>query len=68
MCKFNIAIDDALMDKVRPTIDNSVDEAVWVLLLMGLTIKKNLRRGLSNYAGCEGFVSQRIWIIKDNYC
>ena len=32
MCRYNIAIDDALMEQVRPAIDSSVDEVVWVQL------------------------------------
>ena len=30
MCRYNIAIDDALMEMVRPAIGNSVDENLWV--------------------------------------
>lgn len=32
MCRYNIAIDDALMEQVRPAIDSGVDEVVWVQL------------------------------------
>lgn len=30
MCKFSIAIDDALMEEVRPTIAEGIEESVWV--------------------------------------
>lgn len=30
MCKYNIAIDDAVMEKVRPTITEGMDENAWV--------------------------------------
>jgi len=32
MCRYNIAIDDALMDQVRPAIDSDMDEVAWVQL------------------------------------
>ena len=30
MCRYNIAIDDAVMDEVRPSIANGMKEAAWV--------------------------------------
>ena len=30
MCRYNIAIDDAVMEKVRPAIANGMDENEWV--------------------------------------
>ena len=47
MCKYNIAIDDALMDKVRPSIDNSVDEAVWVQLQVEALFKRLAARAVA---------------------
>mgnify|MGYP007022096111 CR=1 FL=1 len=32
MCKYNIAIDDAVMEEVRPAITKGMDEAAWVQL------------------------------------
>ena len=32
MCRYNIAIDDSLMEQVRPTIDSGMDEVAWVQL------------------------------------
>ena len=32
MCKFNISIDDALMEDVRPSITPGMDEDTWVQL------------------------------------
>lgn len=32
MCKYNIAIDDAVMEEVRPAITEGMDEDVWVQL------------------------------------
>jgi hypothetical protein len=32
MCKYNIAIDDALMEEVRPVITEGMDEDAWVQL------------------------------------
>ena len=32
MCKYNIAIDDAVMEEVRPSISKGMDEATWVQL------------------------------------
>ena len=32
MCKYNIAIDDAVMEEVRPSITNGMDEDAWVQL------------------------------------
>lgn len=42
MCRYNIAIDDALMEEVRPHIDRDVTVQAW---LEGL-----LRKALLNYA------------------
>ena len=30
MCKFSIAIDDAVMEEVRPTIAEGMEESAWV--------------------------------------
>ena len=32
MCKYNIAIDDAVMEEVRPSITSGMDEDAWVQL------------------------------------
>lgn len=32
MCRFNIAIDDAVMEDVRPSITSGMDEDAWVQL------------------------------------
>lgn len=32
MCRYNIAIDDAVMEVVRPSITNGMDEDAWVQL------------------------------------
>ena len=32
MCKFNISIDDAVMEEVRPSITSGMEEDVWVQL------------------------------------
>ncbi len=32
MCKYNIAIDDAVMEEVRPVIAEGMDEDAWVQL------------------------------------
>ena len=32
MCKYNIAIDDAVMEEVRPSITKGMDEDAWVQL------------------------------------
>ena len=32
MCKYNIAIDDAVMEEVRPSITSGMDENAWVQL------------------------------------
>ena len=32
MCRFNISIDDAVMEEVRPSITSGMDEDVWVQL------------------------------------
>ena len=32
MCKYNIAIDDAVMEEVRPFITSGMDEDAWVQL------------------------------------
>ena len=42
MCRYNIAIDDALMEEVRPHIDRDVAVQAW--------LKELLRKALLNYA------------------
>ena len=32
MCTYNVRIDDAIMDEVRPSITKGLDESVWVQL------------------------------------
>lgn len=32
MCRYNISIDDAVMEKVRPSITQGMDEDAWVQL------------------------------------
>ena len=32
MCTYNVRIDDAVMDEVRPSITKGLDESVWVQL------------------------------------
>jgi len=32
MCKYNISIDDAVMEEVRPSITSGMDEDTWVQL------------------------------------
>ena len=40
MCKYNIAIDDAVMEEVRPSITNGMDEAAWVQMQVDMLFKK----------------------------
>ena len=40
MCKYNIAIDDTVMEKVRPSITNGMDEAAWVQMQVDMLFKK----------------------------
>lgn len=42
MCRYNIAIDDALMEEVRPHIDRDVAVQAW--------LEELLRKALLNYA------------------
>ena len=32
MCRYNISIDDAVMEEVRPSITSGMDEDAWVQL------------------------------------
>ena len=32
MCRYNIAIDDSVMERVRPSITKGMEEAAWVQL------------------------------------
>ena len=40
MCKYNIAIDDAVMEEVRPSITNGMEESVWVQMQVDMLFKK----------------------------
>ena len=40
MCKYNIAIDDAVMEEVRPSITNGMDEDAWVQMQVEMLFKK----------------------------
>lgn len=44
MCKFNISIDDAIMEKVRPTIAKGMDENAWVQMQVDMMFSKMAER------------------------
>ena len=58
MCRYNIAIDDALMEKVRPAIDNSVDENLWVQNQVEALFRKIAARIV--YKDDHAMLSQRL--------
>lgn len=49
MCRYNISIDDAVMEEVRPAIDSGMEEDAWVQLQVELMFKQMaaLRRNAS---------------------
>ena len=47
MCRYNIAIDDALMEEVRPTIGKGMDETAWVQLQVEALFKRLAARAVS---------------------
>ena len=40
MCKYNIAIDDTVMEEVMPSITNGIDEDAWVQMQVEMIFKK----------------------------
>ena len=40
MCRYNIAIDDDVMEDVRPSIANGVEENAWVQMQVELLFKQ----------------------------
>ena len=40
MCRYNVAIDDAIMDTIRPTIENGMDEDAWVQLQVNILFSR----------------------------
>ena len=54
MCNFNVAIDDAIMEVVRPTITEGMEESAWVQMQvqtlfakMAENAKQSKKNGLS---------------------
>lgn len=47
MCRYSIAIDDAVMEEVRPTIDNGIDEALWVQLQVEALFRRLAAKAVS---------------------
>ena len=44
MCKYNIAIDDAVMEEVRPSITNGMDEDAWVQMQVQMLFSRMASR------------------------
>lgn len=44
MCKYNISIDDAIMEKVRPTIAKGMEENAWVQMQVNMMFSKMAER------------------------
>lgn len=40
MCIYNVIIDDAIMDTIRPTIDYGMDEDTWVQLQVNMLFSR----------------------------
>lgn len=40
MCRYNIAVDDAIMEEMRPTIADGMDESLWVQLQVNMLFSK----------------------------
>lgn len=58
MCRYNIAIDDALMEEVRPIIGKSMDEAAWVQTQVEALFKRMAARASSKKNSM--MISQRL--------
>ena len=40
MCRYNIVVDDAIMEEIRPTITDGMDESMWVQLQVDMLFSK----------------------------
>ena len=40
MCRYNIAVDDAIMEEMRPTIVDGMEEGLWVQLQVNMLFSK----------------------------
>ena len=40
MCRYNVSIDDAIMDTIRPTIDYGMEEEAWVQLQVNMLFSR----------------------------
>jgi hypothetical protein len=58
MCKYNVAIDDAVMRDVRPTITEGMDEDAWVQLQVKTLFAKMAEEARSKKKGLS--LSQRL--------
>ena len=47
MCRYSIAIDDTVMEEVRPIIDSGVDEALWVQLQVEALFRRLAAKAVS---------------------
>ena len=48
MCRYNISIDDAVMDEVRPSITRGMDESVWVQMQVETLFKQMAEKARNN--------------------
>jgi len=58
MCKYTISIDDAVMEKVRPTIAKGMDENTWVQIHVQMMFAKMAE--VANADGNSMKLSQRL--------
>ena len=62
MCKYNIAIDDAVMEEVRPSISKGMDEATWVQLQVEALISQMAAKAKQRRSG-KMMLSQKLRVI-----
>ena len=71
MCTYNISIDDAVMEKVRPSITKGMSEATWVqlqveMLFSQLAMPRSAARFDDNYMSNLIRQSASAWKDVDN--
>jgi len=59
MCRYNIAVDDAIMEEMRPTIADGMEESLWVQLQVNALFSKMIAER-RNASFDDGYMSELI--------
>ena len=59
MCRFTIAVDDVIMEEMRPTIADGMDENLWVQLQVDMLFSKMIAERRKSFFD-DNYMAERI--------